>query len=154
MINLKSLLINLAIALGGGALVSFFTRDSMDIYNKIALPSFAPPSALFPIAWTILYVLMGISAYMIYESSSKLKTKALTVYGVQLLLNFIWPFLFFDERMFLYAFILLMAIWLLVIWMISLFYKIKPLAAYLQIPYIIWLTFAALLNFNIYILNM
>ena len=106
MINLKSLLINLAIALGGGALVSFFTRDSMDIYSKIVLPSFAPPSALFPIAWTILYTLMGISAYMIYESSSKLKTKALTVYGVQLLLNFIWPFLFFDERMFLYAFIL------------------------------------------------
>jgi len=153
MIKLKPLVISLLITLGGGALVSFLTRDSMDIYTRIKLPAFAPPSSVFPIAWTILYILLGISAYMIYESKSPLKSKALTVYGAQLLLNFIWPFVFFDGTMFLFAFIILMVIWALSLWMISLFYQIKPVAAYLQIPYILWLTFAAYLNFSIFLLN-
>lgn len=153
MIRLKPLVVSLLISLGIGGLASFLTRNSMDIYQDIVLPSFAPPSWLFPVAWTILYVLMGISAYMIYESKSELKGLALTVYITQLIVNFIWPLLFFNGRMFLAAFICLMILWLMVLWMISLFYKIKPLAAYMQIPYVIWLTFAAYLNWTIYTLN-
>lgn len=154
MIKLKPLVISLLITLGGGGLVAFLTRNSMDTYSNIIQPNLAPPPTVFPIVWTILYILLGISAYMIYESKSHLKTKALLVYGMQLLLNFIWPFVFFGGDMFLIAFIILMAMWALVLWMTVLFYRIKPSAAYFQIPYILWLTFAAYLNFSIYLLNL
>lgn len=154
MIKLKPLIISLLITLGGGALVAFFTRNSMGIYEMIKVPTFAPPAIVFPIAWTILYTLIGVSAYMIYESKSPLKNKALAIYGIQLLLNFIWPFIFFGANTFLFAFVVLMVMWVLSLWMIALFYQIKPIAAYLQIPYILWLTFAAYLNFSIYLLNL
>lgn len=154
MIKLKSLLINLLITLGGGVVIAFLTRDSMEVYANVQQPPLAPPGVVFPIVWTILYTLMGISAYMITESNSKLKNKALTVYGVQLFLNFIWPLVFFNGQMFLFAFIILMALWIMVLWMIGLFYKINPISAFLQIPYALWLTFAAYLNLGVYLLNM
>ena len=154
MIKLKSLLINLLITLGGGAVIAFLTRDSMEVYANVQQPPLAPPGVVFPIIWTILYTLMGISAYMITESNSKLKNKALTVYGIQLFLNFIWPLVFFNGQMFLSAFIILMALWIMVLWMIGIFYKIKPISAFLQIPYALWLTFAAYLNLGVYLLNM
>ncbi len=154
MIKLKSLLINLLITLGGGAVIAFLTRDSMEVYANVQQPPLAPPGVVFPIVWTILYTLMGISAYMITESNSKLKNKALTVYGVQLFLNFIWPLVFFNGQMFLFAFIILMALWIMVLWMIGIFYKINPISAFLQIPYALWLTFAAYLNLGVYLLNM
>lgn len=153
MINLKSLIISLLVSLGVGGLASLATRDSMQIYKFIKLPPFAPPSMVFPIVWIILYTLMGISAYMIYESSSKYKSLALTVYSIQLIVNFVWPLLFFNGRMFSAAFICLLILWLLVLWMIILFYRVNHWAAYLQIPYIIWLTFAAYLNFSVFLLN-
>lgn len=154
MIKLKSLLINLLITLGGGAVVALLTRESMEVYANLQQPPLAPPGIVFPIVWTILYTLMGISAYMITESGSKLKNKALTVYGIQLFLNFIWPLVFFNGQMFLAAFVILMALWIMVLWMIGIFYKINPVAAFLQIPYAIWLTFAAYLNLGVYLLNM
>ncbi|MBR0423757.1 MAG: tryptophan-rich sensory protein [Clostridia bacterium] len=153
MIKIKPLVVSLLISLGGGAIVGFLTRNSMSIYDEILLPKFAPPSILFPIAWAILYTLMGISSYMIYESMSSLKDKALTVYFVQLAINFLWPFVFFSGRMFYLAFAVLTILWFLVIWMIKLFYDIKPIAAYLNVPYILWLTFAAYLNLSIALLN-
>ena len=154
MIKLKSLLINLLITLGGGAVIAFLTRDSMEVYANVQQPPLAPPGVVFPIIWTILYTLMGISAYMITESNSKLKNKALTVYGMQLFLIFIWPLVFFNGQMFLFAFIILMALWIMVLWMIGIFYKINPISAFLQIPYALWLTFAAYLNLGVYLLNM
>ncbi len=154
MIKLKSLLINLLITLGGGAIIALLTRESMEVYANLQQPPLAPPGIVFPIVWTILYTLMGISAYMITESGSKLKNKALTVYGIQLFLNFIWPLVFFNGQMFLAAFVILMALWIMVLWMIGIFYKINPVAAFLQIPYAIWLTFAAYLNLGVYLLNM
>ncbi len=153
MIKLKSLILSLLVSLGVGGLASLATKDSMQVYKFINLPPFAPPSTVFPIVWTILYTLMGISAYMIYESSSKLRSAALSVYAFQLVVNFIWPLLFFNGRMFSAAFVCLVVLWLLVLWMITLFYKIKSWAAYLQIPYILWLTFAAYLNLNVFLLN-
>ena len=153
MIKLKSLIISLVLSLGVGGLASLATRDSMDVYQYINLPPFAPPSSLFPIVWTILYILMGISAYGVYESESKYKSSALSLYGIQLIVNFIWPLLFFNGRMFSAAFVCLMILWLLVIFMIIQFYKVKPWTAWLQIPYLIWLTFAAFLNWNVFILN-
>lgn len=153
MIRLRSMLISLLITLGGGWIISALTRGHMEVYNNITLPKFAPPMMIFPVVWTILYILMAVSSYMIYESDSELRSSALTVYGLQLILNFLWPLIFFNAQMFLPAFIILVLIWILVIVMIALFYKIRPLAAYLQIPYILWLTFAAYLNLSIYLLN-
>ncbi len=153
MIKLRTLVISLLITLGGGAIVAFLNRNSMEMYSSIKQPTLAPPATLFPIVWTILYILLGISAYMIYESKSPYKNKALIVYGAQLFLNFIWPFIFFGMNMFLFAFIILMLLWALALWMTVLFYQIKPIAAYIQSPYILWLTFAAYLNLSVYLLN-
>ena len=148
---LKTLIVNLVISLGVGGLSSILTRDSMDIYSTITLPPFAPPSSLFPIMWTILYILMAISATIIYRKSSS--AKSLVIYAVQLLVNFIWPLIFFDGRMFFVSFLWLILLWILVLWMTVEFYKVDHIAAYLQIPYILWLTFAAVLNWSIFSLN-
>ena len=153
MIKLKSLIVNLLIPLGVGSLAGLLSMDSMKIYKELNQPSFAPPSFLFPIVWTVLYILMGISAYMVYESNSRLKTKALKVYGTQLLMNFIWPLLFFNAQMYLFAFVWIVALWCLALLMTILFYKTKPISGYLQIPYLLWLTFAAYLNIGVYLLN-
>lgn len=154
MIKLKSLFWNLFIPLAGGAIVVFLTKNSMNVYNNVARPALAPPPIVFPIVWSILYLLMGISSYLIYESKSIYKEKSLYVYYIQLILNFTWPFVFFSGKMFLVAFFILLLLWGMVIWMTGLFYKVKPVAAYLQIPYLIWLGFAAYLNLSIGFLNM
>ena len=122
-------------------------------FDGIVKPSFTPPSIVFPIAWTILYTLMGISTYLISESDSYNKSKALTIYGIQLILNASWTFFFFNLNWFLFSFILVIIILALVFLMVKEFYKINKTAAYLQIPYIIWLIFAAILSYNVYLLN-
>ncbi len=153
MINWKSLTANLVISLGTGILSAIITRNSMDTYKNLNLPKLAPPSILFPIVWTILFILMGISAYIIYESNSDQKQSALTIYGIQLLVNFIWPILFFNLELYLFSFIWIILLWLLIILMITSFKKISSVAAYLQIPYLLWVTFASYLNFMIYYSN-
>ncbi len=153
MINWKSLTANLAISLGTGIFSALITRNSMDTYKNLNLPKLAPPSILFPIVWTILFILMGISAYIIYESNSDQKQSALTIYGIQLLVNFIWPILFFNLGLYLFSFIWIILLWLLIILMINSFKKISNVAAYLQIPYLLWVTFASYLNFMIYYNN-
>ena len=153
MINWKSLTVNLAISLGTGILSALITRNSMDTYKNLNLPKLAPPSILFPIVWTILFILMGISAYIIYESNSDQKQSALTIYGIQLLVNFSWPILFFNLGLYLFSFIWIILLWSLIILMINSFKKISSIAAYLQIPYLLWVTFASYLNFMIYYNN-
>ena len=154
MIHLKSLLLSLFIALFGGGVVGILTMGSQGVYKSLKLPSFSPPSFIFPIVWSILYVLMAVSSYMVYESGSKIKKRALFVYGLQLLLNFIWPIIFFNTKMYWLAFFLLAFLLILVLAMIYLFYKVRPLVAYLQIPYVLWLLFAGYLNFMVAALNM
>ena len=153
MINWKSLTANLVISLGTGILSAIITRNSMDTYKNLNLPKLAPPSILFPIVWTILFILMGISAYIIYESNSDQKQSALTIYSIQLLVNFIWPILFFNLELYLFSFIWIILLWLLIILMMTSFKKISSVAAYLQIPYLLWVTFASYLNFMIYYSN-
>lgn len=152
-IRWKELIISLLVALGVGALSAFVTRDSMMIYGQIETPPLAPPSWLFPVVWTILFALMGISSYLVYVSSAKNKRTALTIYAVQLIVNFIWPILFFNMQAYTFAFVWLIILWALVLSMIVSFYRARPIAGYLQIPYLIWLTFAAYLNLAIAILN-
>ena len=125
----------------------------MNGFEGIYKPSFTPPAIVFPIAWTILYILMGISSYLIYESKDGKKESALFIYGIQLIINSLWTLFFFNLKWFLFSFILVLIILLLVIFMIIKFYKINKTAALLQIPYILWLIFAAILSYNVYLLN-
>ncbi len=135
-----------------GALGSL-AGGAMKGYEGVATPSFAPPDIVFPIVWSILYILMGISAYLIYISQSGEKPKALGLYIAQLVVNIIWPLFFFRLDMYLFSFVWLLLLVVLVIIMFIEFYKIRPAAAYLQIPYIAWLVFASVLNYAVYTLN-
>jgi tryptophan-rich sensory protein len=125
----------------------------MDVYQTINKPALSPPGILFPIVWTILYILMGVSLYLAYKSNSPYRPAALLVFFLQLIFNFIWSLIFFNGRMYTFAFIWLLALWLLIILMIAEFKKVKPIAAWLQIPYLLWVTFAAYLNLSIAIMN-
>lgn len=153
--NLKKLLISLAIPLLVGGLSAFITKDNMDIYKEIARPPLSPPSWVFPVAWSILYILMGISFYLIWNKRDMYadKKRAYLLYFLQLFLNFIWSPIFFGAQNYLLAFIILVLLVITVVFMIVEFYDIERWAALLQIPYLIWLLFAGYLNLAIYILN-
>ena len=154
--KIKPYVISVAIALGVGALSALFTRGNMDIYDRIQTPPLAPPGILFPIVWSILYTLMGISSAIIYIKGRDENIpvyEALRIYAIQLAVNFFWSIIFFNLEAFLFAFLWLLLLWVLIIIMIVKFYKIDKTAAYLQIPYLLWVTFAAYLNFAIFLLN-
>lgn len=136
--------------------IATLTVNSSEAYESYTTPSFAPPSIVFPIVWSILYILMGISSYIIYTSDTATiaqKKKALTIYIIQLLVNALWPIIFFNCSLFLPAYFLVLILITLAIWMIYLFNDISHIAAYLQIPYLLWLGFASILNLSIYLLN-
>ena len=152
----KPYIISVAIALGVGALAAFFTRNSMDIYGALNQPPLAPPSWIFPVVWIILYTLMGISSAMVWikgEGNGIDTTFPLKIYTVQLVFNFLWSIVFFNLRWYLFAYIWLMLLWVLIIVMIVQFRRISRIAGNLQIPYLLWVTFASYLNLMIYILN-
>ena len=152
-INLKRLLISLAISLGTGLLSGLISTSGMDSFETVVQPPLAPPAFLFPIVWTILYILMGISSYIVWESDSENKQKALAVYGLQLAVNFFWSIIFFNYQAYLFALIWIILLWVLIIIMIYEFSKVSKLSAILQIPYLLWVTFATYLTFGIFLLN-
>lgn len=148
--------LSVAIALIVGGLSAFLTRNNMNIYDDIVKPPLSPPMILFPIVWTMLFALMGISSAMIYVNTDADKDKiksALRIYAVQLAVNFAWSIIFFNLRAFLFAFIWLVLLWVLIVKMISGFGKINTAAALLQIPYLIWVTFAGYLTLAIFLIN-
>lgn len=153
--KIKPYVISIALALGVGGLSALLTAGNMDLYSEIVRPPLAPPPWLFPVVWTILYILMGISSAMIFTSNASKRdiNNSLTVYGINLFLNFFWSIIFFNMRAYLFAFIWLIALWVTILLMIIKFVKIKPVAGYLQIPYLLWVTFAGYLTLAIYILN-
>lgn len=151
-INYKTLIISIGLALAVGVAGTLLGGD-MSFFDTIKKPFFAPPKLAFPIVWTILYILMGISSYMIYESDNPNKWEALKIYGTQLIVNSLWTLFFFRFKLYLFSFFWLILLLGLVIYMILKFDKIKKEAGYLQIPYIIWLLIAAALNLSIYFLN-
>ena len=151
-INTSTLLIAILTPVAVGTLSAFFAGGT-SIYSQINKPALAPPGFLFPIVWIILYVLMGVSSYIIYESDSLKKEPALKIYAVQLIFNFFWSIIFFGLNQYFLAFLWLLAMIVFIVIMIYLFYQIEPVAAYLQIPYLLWCLFAAYLNFMIYLLN-
>lgn len=138
-----------------GAVIGLLTRSGVEEFKVMEQPPFSPPGWLFPVVWTILYTLMGISSYLI--SISKInktkKEQALNIYYGQLIVNLIWPFLFFNFGWYLFSFIWILFLWFLVIVMINRFSTITTTAAAINIPYLIWITFAAYLNYGIWQLN-
>ena len=149
--NIEPLIIALLIPLAVGAVSSLLSGTMMA--PTFIQPSFRPPGYLFPIVWSILYILMGISSYFVYTSDSPAKPAALLVYAIQLVFNFFWTILFFRFSLYGLAFLWLLALIGLIAIMIYLFSKIGPAAAYLQLPYLLWCLFAAYLNFAVYMLN-
>lgn len=148
-----SFIICVFIPLAVGSLSAFLTKDAMLHYSQVLKPGITPPAVVFPIVWTILYVLMGISSFIICSSDNAMKQSALNWYAIQLLFNFIWSIIFFNFQNYLFSFIWLIALIICIIIMMIKFYKINPLSAYLQIPYLLWCLFAAYLNLSIYLLN-
>ncbi len=138
-----------------GALSGWLTRDGMKAFNiAVSQPPLSPPPLLFPIVWGLLYALMGISAARIYlTSKSPERSTGLNLYFAQLILNFFWSLIFFNMQSYSLAFFWLLLIWGLVLWMILTFRKVDSIAALLQIPYLLWLTFAAYLNLGVWYLN-
>lgn len=152
--KIKPYFFSILIALAVGGLSALLTKNSMGIYETINRPALAPPMIVFPIAWSVLFILMGISSAMIYNERDNTDVSgALKTYGFQLVVNFFWSIIFFNMQAYLFAFIWLIVLWILILIMIVQFYKIKPLAAYLQIPYLLWVTFAGYLTLMIYLLN-
>lgn len=149
------------VPLGGGVIISLFTRDTMAKFAEFNQPPLAPPAWLFPVAWTILYVLMGLTSYFIWKKGHDSKKSAdknharnaLIIYGVQLAFNFVWTPLFFVLDQFWFAFAWLLVMWLLVLILVAKSYKISRPAFWMLLPYLLWCTFAAYLNYGIAILN-
>lgn len=138
-----------------GALSGFLTREGSKIYSEvIEQPPLSPPAIVFPIVWGILFLLMGISATRIYLAPvSDARARSLLFFFVQLAFNFFWSIIFFNFQSFGFAFLWLMVLWGLILWMILAFRKVDPVAAWLQVPYFLWVTFAAYLNFGVWMLN-
>lgn len=151
--NIKALILSILISVGVGTLAGYLTMDSMQAYDAVAKPDLVPPNWVFPIVWTILYILMGISAYLVYVSDSSYRNQALRIYAIQLVMNFLWSIIFFNLQMYLLAFVWLLLLLGMIVLMIVSFYQVNKTAAYLQIPYLIWVLFAGYLNLSIYLMN-
>ena len=147
--NLKPLIFSIGLPLLLGVISAFISN--MDTYNEINKPFLSPPSIVFPIVWTILYTLMGISKYLISKENNN-ETASL-IYYIQLVINVIWPVIFFNLREYLVALAWIIILIIFVITMIIEFRKLNQTAAYLQIPYLVWLLFATYLNYQVHILN-
>ena len=152
-IDWKKLLIALAIPLGVGGLSALLTGGGMADYGNLNQPPLSPPGWLFPVVWTILYLLMGYASYRIWTSNAPGAKPALKLYFAQLAVNFLWPLLFFGLQWRLAAFWVILLLWVLIYFTIKRFGKIDEIAADLLLPYILWVTFATYLNLGAYILN-
>ncbi len=152
--NLLKLFLAILFCLSAGFIGSFFTITSIGSwYSQINKPFFNPPNFIFGPVWTFLYILMGISLYLVWQSKNKNKKIALTFFFVQLILNSLWSILFFGLQNPLLAFIEIIILWIAILMTIIKFHKISKAASYLLIPYILWVSFASILNLSIYLLN-
>lgn len=153
--NVAVFIKSVALPLVVGLVASLLTRQSMQVFSELNKPPLSPPAILFPIVWTVLYTLMGISFYLILTSggSEEEIQKAARTYYLQLAVNFLWPTFFFNLQWYLFSFIWLMFLWVLVLIMLKRFSTISKVAMWINVPYLIWLTFAAYLNLGIFLLN-
>lgn len=154
-IRWKPLIVCLLIPLAVGALSSFLTREGMEAFALLNQPPLSPPQWLFPVVWTILYLMMGGASYLVWTSAAPRKQVrgALTLYGLQLAVNFLWTLIFFGLGRLGPGLICLLALWVLIVLTMVRFMHISSAAGRLLIPYLLWVTFAGYLNFGVYMLN-
>jgi tryptophan-rich sensory protein len=154
-LNIIKLTVSLLLPLSVGAVAGMFTSQAVPTwYASLNRPSFSPPNWVFGPVWTSLYILLGISFYLILkENPSKIRNLGIKVFSIQMLLNFAWSFIFFYYNQIGVALIEIIFLLISLAAMIYLFYKIKPLAAYLNIPYLFWVSFATILNAAYYFIN-
>ena len=154
-IDKKRLIICLAIPLVVGGAAGLLTMNSMEAFEALNQPPLSPPGWLFPVVWTVLYVLMGIASYLVSVSDApqEEKARALWTYGIQLAFNFLWPIAFFNLKWYLFAFLWPVILWILILITALRFGRIRKPAGYLLVPYLLWVAFAGYLNLGIYLLN-
>lgn len=138
-----------------GLLSGLLSMEGMAVYNETVIqPVLTPPAVVFPIVWTILYGLMGFSAARVWmEEPSQARSWGLNLFVAQLIFNFFWSLIFFNAQAFGFAALWLLVLWVLTLLMILAFYRVDKSAALLQIPYLVWLTFAFYLNISVWMLN-
>ncbi len=154
--KIKTYVYSIAATLAVGGVAAFIGKDSMNIYEKVQTPPLSPPSWLFPVAWTILYILMGISLALVLEKrrgAARMKRNAIGIYSLNLFFNFFWSIIFFNFGAYLFAFIWLLILWFIIFAMLLNFYRTDKAAGLLLVPYLVWVTFAGYLNLGIYVLN-
>jgi len=153
------LVVSLAIPLAVGGAAALIAGDAMATFNNFEQPPLAPPAWLFPVAWTILYILMGIACFLVWTHpvdktiTAKAKTTFFVVYGIQLAFNFFWSIFFFNLEWHLFAFFWLIALWAMILGLIVWGFKYRRAVAWVLLPYILWVTFAGYLNIMIAVLN-
>ena len=148
----KKLILCIAVPLGAGGLSALLTRDGMGTFRAIDKPPLAPPGWLFPVVWSALYVLMGTASYLVLTSGGEYRP-ALTVYGLQLAVNFFWSLFFFNLGWYLFSFVWLILLLVLIILTMVKFSRLSGPAALLLLPYLLWVAFAGYLNLGVYLLN-
>ena len=153
--SIIALIVSVLLAEGIGFLSAFLSMNSSSAYEKFNKPFFSPPGWIFPVVWTILFFLMALAAYRIWmaNKSGDDTQRALILYGIQLLLNFLWSIIFFRYRLYAIAFLELLLLLVFILLTTFEFYKIDKAAAFLMIPYIAWVSFAGVLNYAIWIMN-
>lgn len=151
----KSLIVCLLIPLAVGGLSAWLSGGGMQAFAQLNKPPLSPPGWLFPVVWTVLYLLMGFASWLVLTSDKPKKQikSALQIYGLQLVVNFFWSIIFFSQQRYLFAFFWLLLLWVMIIMTMMRFYRIRELAGELLLPYFLWVTFAGYLNFAIYLLN-
>ena len=137
-----------------GGLSALFTNMGMEDYRSAVKPPLTPPEIVFPVVWTVLFTLMAISAARVwFTDNSRLRNQAVLVYAIQLFFNFFWSILFFNFQAYGLAFIWIIGLWILILLMVVRFYQLDKIAGLLQIPYLLWVGFAAYLNYGVWMLN-
>lgn len=152
-INFLPLMISIIIPLAVGFLSAFVTRNYMNSFDTLTKPRLSPPAWLFPVAWSILYILMGIACYMMIRSRNPLKFYAIILYALQLFFNFFWSIIFFNQQTYWFALFWLMVMWIIIFALVLLNIRVSLSAMFLLLPLLAWTTFAAYLNYSIARLN-
>ncbi len=154
-IKWKLLIACIAVPLVVGGISAIATMGAMKDFSALEKPLLSPPGWLFPVVWSILFVLMGIASYLVITSGGLQKhiNSAITVYAVQLIFNFFWSFFFFNLKLYFFSFAWIIALWLLIIVTLVLFSRLSKTSGYLLIPYLLWVSFASYLNLGIALLN-
>ena len=151
-IQWKKLIVSILLPLAVGGVSALLTQNGMRDFEIISKPPLSPPAWLFPVAWTALYILMGVACYLVWTAPRQ-APGALFAYGIQLFFNFFWSIIFFGVKNYLFAFVWLLCLWAAILVTLIRFYRTRRPAGWLLAPYLLWVTFAGYLNFGIWLMN-